>query len=648
MTSETRRFSANARRGAAVLASLAVAFALEAVPAHATTVAPTTITSTGTTSYTIPSGVTKVKVELWGAQGGFNGGSSGGNGAYVSFSLTVTPAAALTLAVGGKGGDTFNGTAGAAGFNGGGAGGAGTDTSWRAGGGGGGATSVVQGGTLVAVAGGGGGGTSSSGGSGGLNGSSGQNNVAAGGGGASTSAVGSGGTGTASGSSGQSWSGTAVGVGGAGGDTTNGTRGGGGGGGGYFGGGGGGGGNGPAGGGGGSSLVPAGGSASSGVSASNGGDGKAVITPFPNAPSAPTGVGGNQQNTVSIVPATDGGTAASFTVTQSPGGATCTPSGSPFACTFNSLTNGSSYTYTATATNAAGTSVVSSQSAAVIPAGPVNATASTLTPPSTTIAADGLATQVLTVQAKDAAGISRSTGGDTVTITKSSGSGTVGTVTDNNNGTYTATVTAPAAAGTGAFVATLNGSPVKSGGASQTVSTVTYSASAVATLSSLTLSSGAISPAFVASTLAYSAAAALNPSPVTVTPTVSDVLSTVTVNGSTVTSGSPSGPITLVAGSNMISVVVTAQDGVTTTTYVITISVPEPLGPPPPPWLQSYALLGNSTCTVGWGQSWDWWAVPVSGGAVCNRLIYFREGLWWSVPGFSYPSDLSLGQRWEQ
>jgi hypothetical protein len=44
------------------------------------------------------------------------------------------------------------------------------------------------------------------------------------------------------------------------------------------------------------------------------------------------------------------------------------------------------------------------------------------------------------------------------------------------------------------------------------------------------------------------------------------------VNGVTVASGSPSGPITLSLGSNPISVVVTAQDGSTTKPYSVNVS----------------------------------------------------------------------------
>ena len=59
---------------------------------------------------------------------------------------------------------------------------------------------------------------------------------------------------------------------------------------------------------------------------------------------------------------------------------------------------------------------------------------------------------------------------------------------------------------------------------------------------------------------------------VTVTPTVADATSTVKVNNVTVASGSPSGPITLIPGSNPISIVVTGADGVSTRTYTVSVT----------------------------------------------------------------------------
>ena len=59
---------------------------------------------------------------------------------------------------------------------------------------------------------------------------------------------------------------------------------------------------------------------------------------------------------------------------------------------------------------------------------------------------------------------------------------------------------------------------------------------------------------------------------VTVTPTTYVATSTQTVNGTALASGTTSAAIPLNAGSNTINIVVTAQDGVTTLTYTITVT----------------------------------------------------------------------------
>jgi hypothetical protein len=93
-----------------------------------------------------------------------------------------------------------------------------------------------------------------------------------------------------------------------------------------------------------------------------------------------------------------------------------------------------------------------------------------------------------------------------------------------------------------------------------------------ANLSNLTLSAGAISPAFGASTTSYTLSVQNSTTSTTVTPTVADSNATVTVNGVSVASGSPSGAITLNAGDNTVTTVVTAQDTTITKTYTVTVT----------------------------------------------------------------------------
>jgi autotransporter-associated beta strand protein len=158
--------------------------------------------------------------------------------------------------------------------------------------------------------------------------------------------------------------------------------------------------------------------------------------------------------------------------------------------TISGVTDNGDGTYTATVTSPAstgsGTFVATmngaqvqngtgSQTQAIITyAGPADATQSALTPTFTSTIADGLSIVILTVQANDASGNNLSTGGSTVTITQSSGTGSISVVTDNGDGTYDAVVTAPSSVGSGIFAAILGGSPVKSGGATQTQATISY------------------------------------------------------------------------------------------------------------------------------------------------------------------------------
>ena len=96
--------------------------------------------------------------------------------------------------------------------------------------------------------------------------------------------------------------------------------------------------------------------------------------------------------------------------------------------------------------------------------------------------------------------------------------------------------------------------------------------SANANLSNLTVSGASLVPAFASATLSYTAAVSNATTSVTVTPTVADATATVTVNAIPVASGSASLPIPLALGPNVVTTVVTAQDGTTKQTYTVTVN----------------------------------------------------------------------------
>src|SRR5690606_37302120 len=87
-------------------------------------------------TFTVPAGVMEITVGAFGAQGASSGSSTGGNGGYMSGTLSVTPGEILTIYVGGQDG-----------FNGGGS--AGTGGGSLNGVNGGGASDIRQGGTAL-------------------------------------------------------------------------------------------------------------------------------------------------------------------------------------------------------------------------------------------------------------------------------------------------------------------------------------------------------------------------------------------------------------------------------------------------------------------------------------------------------------------
>src|SRR5258706_6677538 len=119
---------------------VAFLFGICALQAQVTT---QTITYSGSVfSYTVPSCVGTLTVDLRGAAGG-NGYvyySSGGNGGRVTAAISVTPGQVLNFNIGGAGGNAGQGVSGTGGFNGGGLGASYPGN--YGGGGGGGATDI--------------------------------------------------------------------------------------------------------------------------------------------------------------------------------------------------------------------------------------------------------------------------------------------------------------------------------------------------------------------------------------------------------------------------------------------------------------------------------------------------------------------------
>ncbi|MBJ2143629.1 IPTL-CTERM sorting domain-containing protein [Delftia acidovorans] len=123
-------------------------------------------------------------------------------------------------------------------------------------------------------------------------------------------------------------------------------------------------------------------------------------------------------------------------------------------------------------------------------------------------------------------------------------------------GSFTFTITATdSSTGTGA--------PFTSGSTSYTLVVNSTNAD----LSALALSSGTLAPGFGAGTLAYTATVPNTSSTVTVTATAADAGATILVNGA-----AASTPVALNVGSNTVSIEVTAQDGTTKKTYVVTVT----------------------------------------------------------------------------
>ena len=101
--------------------------------------------------------------------------------------------------------------------------------------------------------------------------------------------------------------------------------------------------------------------------------------------------------------------------------------------------------------------------------------------------------------------------------------------------------------------------------------TVTRATPANANLATLGQSVGGLTPSFTPVTTGYTDNVSNATASITLKPVSSDPTATIRVNGTAAASGVVTSPISLAVGSNVIIIVVTAQNGTTTKTYTLNV-----------------------------------------------------------------------------
>jgi hypothetical protein len=115
---------------------------------------------------------------------------------------------------------------------------------------------------------------------------------------------------------------------------------------------------------------------------------------------------------------------------------------------------------------------------------------------------------------------------------------------------------------------------------------------------------------------------------------VSDVIgSNVTGQNGTDGRGGGGGGAATYWGTNYTSTGGDGGDGVVIIRWLSSTGgrvVDPPVEAPPTLFQQIGRPSQLATCASGWSASWAAWAQPVTGGWVCQRWIYWRDGLWYS------------------
>ena len=164
------------------------------------------------------------------------------------------------------------------------------------------------------------------------------------------------------------------------------------------------------------------------------------------------------------------------------------------------------------------------------------------------------------------------------------------------------------------------------GGAWSPTQTATTVLSDDATLSALTLSGVRLTPRFVSGTTSYTASVGYTVEETTVTPTTGNENATVEFfdgDGNSLGSGATV-DLDLSEGENVVKVEITAQNGVATETYTVTVTrVEEDLSLTPPASDPVAAFPSTATYTIRFQGAWTRTVTPdgLPGGAHFSRLI---------------------------
>ena len=297
----------------------------------------------------------------------------------------------------------------------------------------------------------------------------------------------------------------------------------------------------------------------------------ADVTPAgtPDAPTSVTAAAGNGQASVQwLAPTSNGGSAITNYIVEysSNNGLSWTTAAHPVSTNTSlavtGLANGATYIFRITAVNAVGSSTPSVSSSSVMPKS-TDSTLSQLVSSSGTLSptfAGGTLAYSISV------GNSVTSITLTPTLNESHGS-----IQVNGTSVTSGQASSALSLSVGSNVVLVEVTAQDGFSTTSYTVTVTRAGSAVATLSGLTTSGGSISPGFTSNISSYTVSVSNGTTSISITPTVTSPNATVTVNGVSATSGSSFGPISLSVGQNVITVVVTAQDG-STFSYTVTVT----------------------------------------------------------------------------